>query len=363
MTTQTDRPRTLRSARPSCVRITALVGLVLGVGAVSSSPAQSPVDRFIASLEGDSAIPAKVRKLIEASWANCQDCDAEEFLTQGLAVLSAPLRAGLEAYEVERYEDCVGAMAELRNDPNPFVAAHAVAYEIKALVALDRLLEVGSRIDAITGERALLETDLAAHSYFAPELAFLRGYSLLVDLQYEPADIALKMFLRDYPKASQRLKIAAEQMVAELANRAPEQIGEVADLMAYAGRRLTHRDTGDQVRTRQQRIVDLLDKLIKEAEDQENSSQSGSSSGGGGGSQGGKSGAQNPGSPMQDSQLPGGSAKNGSLRDRRRASPGELWGSMPPAERARVLQALRENFPSRYRKLVEQYYEELAKKP
>ncbi len=122
MTTQTDRTRPLRAARTSCVRITALVGLVFGAGAVSSAPAQSPVDKFIASLEGDSAIPAKVRKLIEASWADCQECDAEEFLTQGLAVLSAPLRAGLDAYEVERYEDCVGVMAELRNDSNPFVA-------------------------------------------------------------------------------------------------------------------------------------------------------------------------------------------------------------------------------------------------
>ncbi len=37
--------------------------------------------------------------------------------------------------------------------------------------------------------------------------------------------------------------------------------------------------------------------------------------------------------------------------------------SMPPAERERILQALRDSFPSRYRKLVEQYYEELAKKP
>ncbi len=36
---------------------------------------------------------------------------------------------------------------------------------------------------------------------------------------------------------------------------------------------------------------------------------------------------------------------------------------MPPAERERILQALRDNFPSRYRQLVEQYYEQLAKRP
>ena len=62
--------------------------------------------------------------------------------------------------------------------------------------------------------------------------------------------------------------------------------------------------------------------------------------------------------------LPGGRFnEEGSMRAARRANPGEMWGSMPPAERERILQALRESFPSRYRQLVEQYYEELAKKP
>ncbi len=66
---------------------------------------------------------------------------------------------------------------------------------------------------------------------------------------------------------------------------------------------------------------------------------------------------------MQQSQLPGGSAREGPLRAGRRANPGEAWGDMPAAKRQRILQALRDSFPSRYRRLVEQYYEELAKKP
>jgi len=98
--------------------------------------------------------------------------------------------------------------------------------------------------------------------------------------------------------------------------------------------------------------------LIEEAEQNEKNSNSSSSSGGSGGQ-----GAQTPSNPMQQSQLPGGRAGEGALRERRRANPGEMWGAMPPGERERILQALRDNFPSRYRRLVEQYYEELAKKP
>ena len=104
----------------------------------------------------------------------------------------------------------------------------------------------------------------------------------------------------------------------------------------------------------------MLDALIEEAQQREQS-QSGSGSGGGGGS--GNNGGRSPSNPMQQSMLPGGRGQEGSLGEMRRASPGEVWGTMPPAERERVLQALRESFPARYRQLVEQYYEEMAKKP
>ena len=179
---------------------------------------------------------------------------------------------------------------------------------------------------------------------------------MLSDLDYDAAGRALSRFVAEFPDAPQRLKMSAAQMLLELQNRQPERIGDVVDLMGFSGRRLTHGDTGDGVRERQARIVELLDKLITEAEEQEAKS----GKGGGGGS---SRGQQSPQQPMPDSRLPGGEAKEGSLRESRRANPADQWGAMPPAERERVLQALRESFPSRYRQLVEQYYEELAKKP
>ena len=204
---------------------------------------------------------------------------------------------------------------------------------------------------------ALLVADGAAlreFSYFAPEVAFLRGYALLLDLEFDESQKALRAFLAAHPDASERLRMSASQMLAELANRSTGDIGEVADLMGFSGRRLASGDTGTEVQERQQRILDLLDKLVENAENNENNS-------GGGGSGGGQ--GRSPQSPLPRSVLPPGSAREGTLREARRASPGEVWGNMPPADRERILQALRESFPDRYRRLVEQYYEELAKKP
>lgn len=321
--------------------------------------AQSPADRFVEALKNNQAIEPTARALIEKTWTECEDCDGEEFLTQGLAVVSEAFRAGLGAYEADEYDRCASMMSELRKDDDHFVAAHAAAYEIKVLVAQDRLHQAFQRIEELLGDHPLSESTITTHTYFAPEIAFLRGYCLLSELKFDEAGRALSAFREDYPDASQRLSIAADQMLAELATRQEEGIGEVVDLMNFSGRRLAVADASDDVQTKQRRIVELLDVMIEEAEKKENSSSSSKSSGGGGGSQG----VPSPSNPMQKSTLPGGSGKEGSLRERRRANPGEMWGAMPPGERARILQALRDTFPSRYRQLVEQYYEELAKKP
>ncbi len=341
---------------------TAWCALTLSAGHATADTAvaprgSGPVDRFVAGLDSIAAMPAEASELIRAKWSQCDGCDPSEFLTQALAVISPKFREGLDAYDADEYERCAKAMGELRSDAEPFVATHAAIYEVKSLVALEQFVEAGERIRQLTGDGG---ARVAAYSYFAPEAAFLTGFCLLADLQYDAAGERLTRFLAEYPDAPPRLAIAARQMLLELNNREPGRMSEVADLMDYSGRRLKTADGGEVVQTRQQRIVQLLDQLIKEEEEKEKSSCNNPSSGAGGGKpQAGRS----PAKPMQQSRLPGGTPQEESLRASRRANPGEMWGAMPPGERDRILQALRESFPSRYRQLVEQYYEQLAKQP
>ena len=77
----------------------ALFGVCLGGGA----QAQTPVERFLAHLETRKDLPAEAAQLIRETWSDCQDCDAEEFLIQGLALLSPPFRAGLVDTTIRRY--------------------------------------------------------------------------------------------------------------------------------------------------------------------------------------------------------------------------------------------------------------------
>jgi len=319
-----------------------------------------PVERLLDDAETAKGLPADARAMMRESWSKCVDCDGGEFLLQALTLMSPEFRSGMEAYDADQFEDAAKRMGEMRQNANLFLAVNASAMEIKALVNLERLVEAGERIEQLRTDRGPM---LDEYTFLAPEVEFLRAYCLLSDQQFDEAGAALETFLRDRPDAPQRLTLAAQQMLAELENRVPGRMGEVVDLMQFSSRRLRDGDSGDKLQGRQQRIVELLDRMIEEEEEKEQSCKNKSNSGSEGGGQDGQQGGQMPQSPMQQSMLPGGGSADQMLREGRRAIPGEMWGAMPPAERERVLQALRESFPSRYRQLVEQYYEELAKKP
>ena len=115
----------------------------------TAAVADSPASRFVAGLDQASSIPAEARDMIRSSWADCHDCDGSEFLAQGLAVLSPLFRRGLDAYDAEEYGHCVAVMNDLQSSHNGFLATHAAVYEIKALVALDRLAAAHERIETV----------------------------------------------------------------------------------------------------------------------------------------------------------------------------------------------------------------------
>ncbi len=310
-------------------------------------------EAFLRHVETSSGYDAKVKAFVAKAWSERGADDApEEFMIEALALLSPRFRDGLDAYDDEDYGKTFEIMDPLARGNDPYVGANASVFAIKSLVERARYEEAEARV----GEFVEDPTAVDLHTHSAAEIAFLDGFLKLQNLHYDEARRALQSMLNVHPGAADRLRVTARQMLAELQRREPERLGDVADLMGYAGRRLEHEYTDESVQAKQKRAIELLDQLIEEAEKNEQS-------GGGGGGSGG-SGQQSPQSPMQDSQLPGGGASQSeSLRNARRVKPGEEWGSMPPAEREKVLQSLRDSFPSRYRQLVEQYYQELAKQP
>ena len=251
------------------------------------------------------------------------------------------------------------AMAPLTKDPDPYLAANAAVFELRSLVERTDLEAAHTRLTELGKDEAALRM----HTLLAADVRFLTGYCQLHTLAYQAALETLESFEKDYPNAPERLRVTAKQIVQELKRRKPDGLGDVADLMAYAGRRLGIGVSGLAVVEKQIKAVALLDELIKQAEEKESKDGECKACEGKGCKAckgGAPKGNQTPSSPAAQSLLPGGSARIGDLR-KTIARPGASWGSMPQAERDRILQAIKKNFPTRYRKLVEQYYKQLAK--
>ncbi len=319
------------------------------------------IDRFVEHMQAAEGVKAAARKVIAEQWQKRRDAeDAEAFLAEALAVLSGDFKDGLAAYESGDYATAAAAMAGLAKSGDPYLSANAAVFEARALVEAERLDAAQKRLTKLLEN----ETSLRRHTLHAADARFLIAYCAKHNLQYDAAVEALESFVRDYPQAPERLRAAARQMLQELKLRKPDGLGDVADLMAYAGRRLGHHVADDSVTDKQARAVALLDALIKECEDKECKGGQCKSCKGKGckkcGGSGKASGNNIPSSPARESTLPGGKARIGELR-RTVARPGEEWGKMPEAERERVLQAIQKHFPTRYRELVEQYYKQLAK--
>ena len=321
--------------------------------------ARERIDRFVDHVNRSPAFAASARRAVTQAWQKHRaDDNPRDFLLAGLAMLSEPFKNGFEALEDERYDRADQAFGSLLEAKDPYLSRHAQALLARSLVEQDRLEEAQLLLAPLAAD----EAELIDKTFLEAEVDFLLGYCQLANLHYDEALTTLETFERQHPDAPETFRLPATQMLQEMRARRPESLGEVSDLMVYAGRRLRHGQPGKPVQIKQTRAVELLDKLIEETEEREKQQ----SSGGGGGKKQ-RSGRQpgnpknNPQSPMQESMLPDGTSRVGDLHRAPRARPGEEWGKMRPEERDRILQGLRLHFPSRYRRLVEQYYKQLAK--
>lgn len=263
--------------------------------------------------------------------------------------------AGLTAYENGADAEAHALFSSLIADENPFLAAHAAYFSVRTLTSRGMFEEAQAAAEALPPV-----IDLDRYSPYAAHLRLLSAASAARSLRFDEAGERLAQIGR----ANEPVEAAARQLQLEIERRETGTLAEVAGVMDYVRERLDVADSGERVRDQQDEIIALLDKLIEEQQQQEQA--------GGGGGRGGRAGRgkQQPaegrggaaagGDAREQSDAPAGSGRIGDLHTAPRINPGDIWGKMPPAERERILQAIRERYPSRYRQIVEQYYRSLA---
>lgn len=310
---------------------------------------------FLKHLDTLAAEQPRAVETIRESWKRDYVGQAQDsFVPDALTVLYPTFRTALDDFDHDRYAEVETALHPVLTHADPYLRANAAYYHARALIERGLLEEAAEFLDTIVTP----ENELAARTPYAAHLGFLKGFCEASTLRFETAQATLTALRDRYADAPEAVRIGSQQLLLELERRETGNLGEVAGLLDYASGRLDVADTQPRVRQRQDEAVALLDRLIKQAEEQEKSR------GGSGGGRGGKgrkgAPALKPQGGAEESSAPVGPGRIGELHAASKANPGEMWGQMPPAEREKILQSLRDRFPSRYRQLVEQYYRSLA---
>jgi hypothetical protein len=308
---------------------------------------------FLQHVRGLDAAYALAKTTIVDGWEHTYRGGlAESFVPDALAVLYPAYREALQAFDEERPADVVRLLEPLREHDDPFLAANADYFYVRALVALGRY----EQAEAALASFETRKEEYAAHTPYAPHLWFIRSFCQARNLRFEQAASSLEALRVEFADAPEAVRVGAAQLLLEIERRERGTLGEVATVMDYVADRLGAADRTQRVRQQQRHIIAMLDNLIEEQEQQECQ--------GGNGSQSKGSGEPSPrrvqGDGKKESDAPVGAGSVGDLHAAPKADPGEAWGKLPPAQREKILQSIRAKFPSRYRQLVEQYYRALA---
>jgi len=253
-------------------------------------------------------------------------------------------------------EDNLGAaivgLTKLRESSDAYLAADSTFYLARAYLLDERFEEALPLL-------ADLQSKFAGNTAAGGEVQFLVGVAQAALLKHADAIASLEKFIANYPDASERMRVGAFRQLEQLKLYQEGTLSDVHLRMDYSRRKLALEDTGSETRQQQEKVIDILAKLIKECEERECNCRGGSGSGQAK-KQGkaGESEGQGQGEGSQSGESGGGSKgiDSDTVKRLTRGGPQSPWSRLRDKDRDPVYSAIKEKFPARYQQLIEQYY-------
>jgi hypothetical protein len=313
------------------------------------------LDEFVAVSKADAGLSADQKKIAgEVIAALRVDADGKVVaITEVLRVLHPEFKAALAALGEENLGAAITGLTTLREHPNAYLAADASFF-------LARTYLLDERFEDALPLLSDLQSKWAGKTTHGGEILFLQGVAEVAMLRHQEATATLSKFLTLYPDAPERMRVGAFRQLEQLKLFAEGTLSDVSLRMDYSRRKLSLEDTGAETRQQQDKIIEILAKLIKEAEECECKCKGGSGSG-----QAKKQGKGSEGESQAqgEGQAQGGNSGGGSkgidsdaLKRLHRGGPQSPWSQLRDKERDPVYSAIKEKFPARYEQLIEQYY-------
>ena len=282
-------------------------------------------------------------------------------ITEALQVIYPKYKEALDAWDDYEEEKAMELFKELSDSEDPFLKA-AGAYSMgRALMSAEDFES------ALQVMNELSEGDLAEFSLQSAEAMFYGGYCHSRMLDREKAVESLRGFIDQAAGTaamSATVRQQAQLALEFLQNFEEGSLSDVAEHMEFSGRRLDFEDPGENTQEKQDKIIAMLDELIKKAEEQESSSSSSSSQSeaeqAGGSKPQGSPGPPKPGQPGGNKPgqgTPQAGSKMARVLGTVQQSPWDMLRDRVREEDA--FSALEGDVPARYRSLLEQYHSDI----
>ena len=310
--------------------------------------------QFLAAVKANDAIPAERKELAMKAVAEAQETDSPLNVTMALGMQALYPEFQEALTQAAEGDGRVGLqkLYKLCRNQDRFLAAEANYVMARTLFSQQRYEECLPFLERLRG-------DLADKTIRDGDVLYYQGAAMANSLKKEEAIALLAQFLEDYPDAADRLRLSAQATLDGITGVLDGSIDDIADHMDFSHRRLSFEDPGEDTRVVQDKIVAMLDKIIKDAEEQQQQQQQ--QQGGSGSGQGQQQGQQQAGSGEGQNAGGNASAQNDpkSVRNLRGAAK-SAWDDLRKRERETdALSGLKSKYPPRYRDLVEQYFKDL----
>lgn len=328
-------------------------------------PAEKPIatdkvlDSFLVAVKENKDFSAEqVQKATEIFTALRAEPDGKSIaVTEALRELYPDFKDALTTLGEENLQEAVTKLGKLRDAKDPYLAADAAYFLARAFMLDERYEDALPLLEDATGKNA----DKTARG---GESLFLRGVAYGQLIQRKEAMECLKKFLDLYPEAPERMRVGAFRQLEALKLYEDGTLTDVQFRMEFSRRKLSLEDAGQSTREQQKKIIDILAKLIKEAEDKESSSKgSGKPKPGQKPGKGSEGESQAKGEGQGQEGTSGGGSKgtdSDTVKRLHRGGPTSPWSQLRDRERDPVFNAIKDKYPARYQQLIEQYYKSFS---
>lgn len=349
--------RIRKIAATMAVTLAALILIALSAAKVFSANPNPDADAqliesflsHVDSLESIADRRAEVKEVIAQ-----YDDSITDAVTEGLIQIYPDYADAVESSDAQEVDEAVRLLTPLTKADDKFLAADATFFLARTLMNSEQYEQAIVHLEKLSDDLA----EFSAHR--GPSLYFT-GLAQTGLLKKEEAMKSFMRFLKESPDSPERMQVSAWRQLQELHAVEDGKLEDIYRRMDYSRRRLQLAKTDESTQQQQDKIVDMLNKLIKEEEKKEASGSCNSKKPKPSDGQKDRQ-AQKPKSPKPSSSKSqqGGSSSNPNGQAVVKTyddSPASPWSRLRDRSRDPANNAVKEKLPARYRDIVERYME------